>query len=151
MIRQMRNQPGRTIEVVAGLICKDGRLLICQRDSKAAFPLKWEFPGGKVEKAELFEDALRRELQEELRIQIDEAEKIWQCEHRYETGFQVKLSFFRIRKYRGDVNNMVFHQIVWANFAELLQFDFLEGDLALVRELAVIGEPGFLAMPPLQG
>ena len=54
----------KIIEVVAGLIFKDGRLLACQRRAEGAFPLKWEFPGGKIESGEVPSEALTRELRE---------------------------------------------------------------------------------------
>ena len=125
----------KRIEVVAGLICENGRVLVCQRSANADFPLKWEFPGGKVEKGERHEDALRRELREELQIEIDSATKIYQYRHSY-PGVSVNLTFFRVQRYRGEVKNQIFEQIAWVEFEKLLEFDFLEGDLPLIRKLA---------------
>ena len=59
----------KSVEVVAGLIFDQDRLLVCQRDSRGSFALKWEFPGGKLEPGEEYEGALRRELKEELGIE----------------------------------------------------------------------------------
>ena len=56
----------KRVEVVAGLIFDEGRLLVCQRNSRGSFALKWEFPGGKLEQGEGHKSALRRELKEEL-------------------------------------------------------------------------------------
>src|ERR1043166_6968942 len=106
----MKNRSGKRKEVVAGLICKKDRGLICQRSARAAFPLKWEFPGGKVEKGERYDAALRRELREELGIQIERAEKIRRYSHSYAEGVEVNLTFFRIGKYLGRIKNLVFHR-----------------------------------------
>src|ERR1700757_2069796 len=126
----------KRIEVVAGLICENGRVLVCQRKVNAAFPLKWEFPGGKVENGERYEDALRRELREELQIEVETATKIYDHQHTYTGVSQVNLTFFHVQKYRGEVKNLIFEQIAWVEFEKLLDFDFLEGDLPLIQKLA---------------
>ena len=132
----MEIQSLKRIEVVAGLICENGRVLVCQRRANAAFPLKWEFPGGKVEKGEQLEEALRRELREELQIEVDRAVKIYHYKHVYAGISEVALTFFRIQRYQGKVKNLIFKQIAWVEFEKLLDFDFLEGDLPLIRKLA---------------
>src|SRR5574337_479283 len=70
-----RQGPGMK-HVVAALIVKDGKLLVCQRTRHQTMPLKWEFPGGKIEEGEQPRDALRRELQEELGIEAVIGEEI---------------------------------------------------------------------------
>jgi len=134
----------KRIEVVAGLICENGRVLACQRSVNAAFPLKWEFPGGKVETGEPHEEALRRELREELRIEVETATKIYDHKHTYTGVSQVSLTFFRIDKYRGKVENLIFKQIAWVEFNKLLEIDFLEGDLPLIKKLATARGGGLL-------
>ena len=69
------------IEVVAALIYQRDHLLVCQRRVGGSFPLKWEFPGGKVERGEGYFKALQRELTEELGIEIKSATEIFR--HRY--------------------------------------------------------------------
>ena len=133
----------KRIEVVAGLICENGRVLVCQRKVNAAFPLKWEFPGGKVENGERYEDALRRELREELQIEVETATKIYSHQHTYTGVSQVNLTFFHVQKYQGEVKNLIFEQIAWVEFEKLLDFDFLEGDLPLIQKLAT-GKGGLL-------
>jgi len=133
----------KRIEVVAGLLCENGRVLVCQRRANAAFPLKWEFPGGKVENGERHEDALRRELREELQIEVETAIKIFDYQHTYRGVSQVNLKFFRVQRYRGEVKNLIFEQIAWVEFEKLLDFDFLEGDLPLIKKLAT-GKVGLL-------
>ena len=129
------------MQVVAGLIVHGNRLLICQRREGGAFPLKWEFPGGKVESGEGLAKALSRELREELGIEIQPAEEIYRHNHCYRDGTRVELIFFRVDDYRGKIVNKVFHDIRWAGLEELKQFDFLDGDLPLIEKLAGGGWP----------
>ena len=72
--------------VVAAVIEKDGKLLVCQRTRHQTMPLKWEFPGGKIEEGEQPRDALRRELEEELGIHARSATKIARVQHIYPTA-----------------------------------------------------------------
>ena len=129
----------RHIDVVAGLIFRDGRLLACQRHEGGAFPLKWEFPGGKVELGESDVEALRRELREELGIAVLEAKQIFHYEHVYPDGPEVSLRFFQIVSYEGVMQNLVFQSIAWVDLIELEQLDFLEGDRPLIRRLVADG------------
>jgi 8-oxo-dGTP diphosphatase len=133
----MMNETGANhIAVVAGLIFRDGRLLVCQRHETSEFPLKWEFPGGKVEPGERCEDALTREIKEELTIEIHDPVKIFSHRHVYPVTFEVNLEFFRVTRFSGHVRNRVFQQICWVPVGELTKFDFLEGDLPLIAKLA---------------
>jgi len=130
-------QPRRKhIEVVAGLIFDGPKLLVCQRHHNAAFPLKWEFPGGKVEAGESANTALVRELKEELDIGTGELKLIQRHNHAYADGPDVALSFYQVLDYQGVIKNLVFEQIAWSSLGELANFDFLEGDLPLVKQLA---------------
>ena len=127
------------IKVVAGLIFREGRLLACQRHENAPFPLKWEFPGGKVEVGETDVDALRRELREELGIAVRDAKQIFQHQHFYPDGPAVSLSFFRILSHDGEPQNLVFQRIDWIDLVELERLDFLDGDRPLIRRLITDG------------
>jgi 8-oxo-dGTP diphosphatase len=140
----MKTGDPKRIDVVAGLICRDGRLLACQRLETAAFPLKWEFPGGKRENSESHSEALRRELKEELGIEACEVSQIYQTEHLYAGGLMVCLRFFKVPKYEGDIVNFVFHQIRWVRPSELAGMDFLDGDRPLVAKLIECGGNDFL-------
>lgn len=132
------------IKVVAGLIYKDRRLLVCQRRADGAFPLKWEFPGGKVEKGETDVDALKRELREELAIEVRAAGFAFQHDHSYPDGPTVSLRFYHVFEFTGEVKNLVFEQISWSKLANLSQFDFLEGDRPVIQKLLAEGEAVFL-------
>jgi 8-oxo-dGTP diphosphatase len=124
------------IRVVAGLIFRDKQILICQRRATAAFALKWEFPGGKVENDEGDLDALRRELKEELAIDVRAAELFRRYEHTYQAGPTVTLHFYRVRNFEGDPKNLVFQQMLWVDVVELKDFDFLDGDRRLIEQIA---------------
>jgi 8-oxo-dGTP diphosphatase len=126
----------RSVEVVAGLIFDEGRVLVCQRNLQSSFALKWEFPGGKIEPGEDPESALRRELKEELGIEAGPLKEISRHEHYYPEIVKVNLRFFRVLEYSGEVKNCVFQQIKWVPLNDLVRLDFLEGDLLLIRKLA---------------
>jgi 8-oxo-dGTP diphosphatase len=127
------------IHVVAGLIFRNGCLLVCQRHENSAFPLKWEFPGGKVEAGETDVDALRRELKEELGITVRDEKQIFHHVHAYPGGPEVSLRFFRVSAYDGEVRNLVFQRISWVHIDELSQLDFLAGDRPLIENLITGG------------
>ena len=128
------------IRVVAALIIQDGRLLICQRKS-GPFAAKWEFPGGKVEAGETVDRALFRELKEELDIDVSAAREIFRSRHRYSRGRELDLMFFRVDEYCGAIRNRIFQDVRWVETAELKNFDFLDGDRALLDKLSAEGLP----------
>jgi 8-oxo-dGTP diphosphatase len=99
-------------------------------------PLKWEFPGGKIEDGEQPRDAMRRELEEELGIVAEVGSEVARIVHEYPGGGSVELRFFEVRSYRGEIENRIFREIRWATRQELLGLDFLEADLGLVKDLA---------------
>lgn len=122
--------------VVAALIMRDGKLLVCQRTRHQTMPLKWEFPGGKIEEGEQPRDALRRELDEELGIQATIGDELARIQHEYPNGGMVELRFYIVREYKGELENRIFKDIRWAVAKDLPTFDFLEADLTLVNDLA---------------
>jgi 8-oxo-dGTP diphosphatase len=122
--------------VVAALIWKDGEILVCQRTRHQVMPLKWEFPGGKIEDGEQPRDALRRELEEELGIQAVIEDEVARLVHTYPTGNSVELRFYRVHEYSGEIENRIFRDVRWAKPATLPEYDFLEADLGLVKNLA---------------
>lgn len=122
--------------VVAALIVQDGKLLVCQRTRHQTMPLKWEFPGGKIEEGEQPRDALRRELDEELGIQATIGDELARIQHEYPSGGMVELRFYVVREYKGELENRIFKDMHWAMPKDLPKFDFLEADLTLVKDLA---------------
>src|SRR5438309_8681249 len=96
-----RDMPPVVKQVVAGLIWQDGKILVCQRTRHQTMPLKWEFPGGKIEEGEQPRDALRRELDEELGIAAVIGNEVARIRHEYPNGSAVELRFYDVREYSG--------------------------------------------------
>jgi len=122
--------------VVAGILEREGTILVCRRRADQPHPLKWEFPGGKVEPGESPAAALHRELEEELGIDSDPATEITRYEFAYPGKNPILLIFMRVTGWRGEMENRIFDAMVWENPGRLREYDFLEGDLPfLQREL----------------
>jgi 8-oxo-dGTP diphosphatase len=123
-------------QVVAALIVKDDKVLICQRTRHQAMPLKWEFPGGKIEPGEELEEALHRELEEELGIRAAIGRKVATIRHTYGNGGSVELHFFVIEEFQNAIQNRIFRDVRWVSKEEMPGYDFLEADIALVKDIA---------------
>ena len=122
--------------VVGGLIYQNKKILICQRKKEGDHPLKWEFPGGKLKDSENNKEALKRELKEELSIEINEM--IFFDEYLYEykkLSKNLKLVFFQIFQFEGEIQNKVHQQLKWIDISKLGDYDFLEGDLKIINKL----------------
>src|SRR5438045_595038 len=119
--------------VSAGIIYRNRQVLVGQRRGGDRQPFKWEFPGGKVEYGESPQQALVRELREELQIEAVIGPELARYEHDYPSGSRVHLLFFAINTFSGDPRARVFEQIQWADLHALPSFDFLDGDLDFVR------------------
>lgn len=130
----MRNRP--PLLVAAAVIYRDGQILVGQRQKDNRHPYKWEFPGGKVEHGESPQEALLRELREELQIEATIDSELARYEHDYPGGNSVHLLFFAVYEYKGEPAARVFEQICWVDVRSLPTLDFLEGDLDFVRRLA---------------
>ncbi|MHB8541289.1 MAG: (deoxy)nucleoside triphosphate pyrophosphohydrolase [Candidatus Acidiferrales bacterium] len=129
--------PDSTMLVVAAVIVRDGRVLACQRSRSGQFPLKWEFPGGKVQDGESPQAALARELQEELRVSATVGAEIHRTRHSYaEMREPVELIFFEATIASGEIDNRVFERIEWIEPRKLPGMDFLDADRELVLKLA---------------
>jgi 8-oxo-dGTP diphosphatase len=123
--------------VVAGVLCRDGKFLIGQRQAEDRHGLKWEFPGGKVESGESPKEALKRELSEELGIDAVIGPEIARYEHVPSSRRQpLLLLFHQVSEYRGEPRGAAFEQIKWEDAAKLTEYDFLDGDLDFVRRLS---------------
>ena len=122
--------------VSAGIIYRNGRVLVGQRRRGDRHAYKWEFPGGKVEYGESPQDALVRELSEELQIEATVGTELARYEHDYPSGSRVHLLFFVVPVFAGEPKARVFEQICWTDLHSLPTLDFLDGDLDFVRRLA---------------
>ena len=126
-----------TKQVVAALIVCGDELLCCQRTEHQALPLKWEFPGGKIEAGETPPEALRRELEEELGILAEIGPEVTQVVHTYANGNSVSLRFFTVPRFANELQNRIFRDVRWVKRTELPTLDFLDADKELVGRLAV--------------
>lgn len=127
----------RTVRLVAAaLILRGDEVLICQRRPDQPLGSKWEFPGGKIEPGESAEEALRRELREELDIDATVGTPIAHVRHNYRSGGAVDLQFFLVREYTRDVRNLIFKDVRWCPLRHLPEYDFVTADRNLVRDLA---------------
>ena len=126
----MKNE---NIKVVAGLILKNNKLLICQRPKFKDHPLKWEFPGGKIKKNETSEDALIREINEELSINIFNYNELISYSFNYsDLGKAVFINFYLIKNFTGKILNNFHNQLKWIEIKDIREYDFLEGDLKII-------------------
>ena len=122
------------IMVVAAVIERsDRRILIGQRRSDDTSPLKWEFPGGKVEPGETPERALTRELEEELAIRNARGTEITRYQFAYPGKHPILLIFHRVTEFEGEPQNLIYREMRWEPGAKLSAFDFIEGDRAFIQ------------------
>jgi 8-oxo-dGTP diphosphatase len=128
----------KPITVVAALILRDSKILVCQRRRDDTHSLQWEFPGGKVEPGETGEEALARELREELAVEATIGKEIYRTRHRYKDSQQeLELIFFRASiDSAAQLQNVVFEGFEWAKPSELPQYNFLRADTGFVALIA---------------
>lgn len=124
--------------VVAAVIERaDRRILIGQRRRTDSSPLKWEFPGGKVEPGETPEAALRRELREELGAQLLRCHEIFRVRHSYAAARdELEIIFFAASIAQNPVAPAVFENTAWVLPRELGDYDFLAANSQLIALLA---------------
>jgi 8-oxo-dGTP diphosphatase len=129
-------------QVAVGILIRNGLVLACQRRSDARYPLKWEFPGGKLEDGESPESAVVRELREELKINAVVDSEFFRQEWIYNEGVAdpqgegaFRVFYLLIRHFTGTPVNHAFEQIRWVTPEELLRMDILEGNRKAVELL----------------
>lgn len=127
-----------TVQVAAGLIVRDGRYLIARRHQAAHLGGLWEFPGGKREAEESLEDCLRRELREELGIEITPPVFYRVVRHEYPEK-SVELHFYRCAISAGEARALDCEELRWAAPDELNRFEFPVADRSLLEELMAEG------------
>jgi|SRR6195256_1583977 len=123
-------------QVVAAIIIREEKILICQRMEGQAMPLKWEFPGGKVERDEDLKDALHRELEEELGINAVIGRKVAAIQHTYASGATLELYFYRVDQFKNEIQNRIFRDVRWVDRKDLPTYDFLEADIRLIKDVS---------------
>lgn len=123
--------------VVAALIEANGKLLVCQRRRGGAFELMWEFPGGKKKPVETLEEALARELREELGVTARIGREVYRTRHQYaEMSQPIELVFFAASLETSEIRNRVFENIEWRTPKSLCELNFLPADRELIEKLA---------------
>ena len=128
---EMNNQ---IIEVSAALIFHDGKVLITQRHAGAHLGGLWEFPGGKREADESFQECLVREIREELGVEISVGELFEEISHTY-TEKSVHLKFFTCRLLSGEPQPLDCAAVEWVAKTQLDSFDFPAADARLLQKL----------------
>ena len=121
--------------VVAAVIERGARILIGQRKNEGHHPLKWEFPGGKVETGETPEAATIRELEEELGVRARVDREIMRYEFQYPGRAPILLIFYGVVNFDGEPETRDFEQIRWELPERLADYNFLEGDAQFIRSL----------------
>ena|SRR5208282_2699093 len=130
----------KVIEVSAALIFRDGKVLITQRHAKSHLGGLWEFPGGKRESNETFEQCLVRELREELGIEIEVGEMFEEIAHAYAEK-TVHLKFFVCKLISGKLRPLDCAAFKWVGKAELADFEFPAADARLLEKLRAYNFP----------
>jgi len=125
---------GSTIEVAAALVFRDGKLLIARRPPRAHLGGLWEFPGGKREPGESYEQCLRRELAEELGIEVQVHDLVEALTHEYPDR-SVPLRFFRCRWLRHEPQTPAGQDLAWVTAADLFNYEFPAADARLLDRL----------------
>lgn len=122
------------IQVTAGLIFREGKLLITRRPQGSHLAGLWEMPGGKQDPGESLPECLKRELREELGVEVAVHELLHECEHEYPLK-TVKLHFFRCTLLRGEPRPLQCAELAWVTAPELSQYEFPPPDTTLVNTL----------------
>lgn len=125
------------IQVVCAIIIYNNKILITQRSETMKLPLKWEFPGGKVEKEENEKQALTREIKEELNIEILPQKRI--SSHVYDYGsFKINLIAYLCEYVSGEIKLLEHKNYKYVNLDELKNYDLAEADLPIIEKLKTV-------------
>jgi len=122
------------IPVSSGLIIQNNKVLIGLRSKSDNGGGLWEFPGGKIEIDESSEDAVIRELNEELDIFVDEPKKIMQYLHRFK-NLIYDISFFEVVSFKGSIKKIVHDELKWVDLSSINNYNFISGDLLIIEGL----------------
>jgi 8-oxo-dGTP diphosphatase len=122
------------IRVVAAMIDRGGKYLITQRRPEATLPLLWEFPGGRVEEGETDEQALARELREEMQIEVEVLERVMRVEHSY-PDYDIDFRVYRGKLVSGEVRHERVHDHRWVEPKDLDKYEFPAADANTVALL----------------
>ena len=121
------------ITVLCAIIYIDAKILVAQRSKKMKLPLKWEFPGGKLEENESELDCIKREIKEELNIDIEILRRLSSSDYDYGT-FKIKLIPYLANYISGDIQLSEHNDYKLLDKSELLNLDWAEADIPIVEE-----------------
>ena len=124
----------RQVYVVAGAIIKDGKVFAAQRGNHGETKFKWEFPGGKIEPGETPEEALARELKEELKINVKVHEIITKVVDEYETQV-LHIDTYRCTLISGEPTLTEHLAMAWSNKDELDKLNFSKADAVTLEKI----------------
>lgn len=120
------------IKVTCAIIEKDGKILIAQRSEKMSLPLKWEFPGGKIERNETEQDCIVREIREEFSIDIIPVKRLPESNHSYSENAISLIPF--ICKYElGDIILKEHKTFLWIEKEKLFEFELADADIPIAN------------------
>ena len=122
------------IPVSSGLIIQNNKVLIGLRSENDNGGGLWEFPGGKIEINESSEEAVIRELNEELDIVVHKPKKVMQYLHRFK-NLIYDISFFEVIFFKGSIKNIVHDELKWTDLASINNYNFISGDLLIIEGL----------------
>jgi len=122
------------INVVAGILRDQDKVLIAQRGKGKHQEYKWEFPGGKLEENESDEDALKREFQEELDIDINVDNFLCEVVYKY-PQMEVKIRSYFISTNDKDIKNLEHESMQWVSIEELKKYDLVAADVFIVDKI----------------
>ena len=122
------------IPVSSGLIIQNNKVLIGLRSDSDNGGGLWEFPGGKIEIDESSEDAVIRELNEELDIVVHKPKKIMQYLHRFK-NLIYDISFFEVVSFKGSIKKIVHDELKWVDLSSISNYNFISGDLLIIERL----------------
>mgnify|MGYP001026884927 CR=1 FL=1 len=127
----------KQIEVVAAIIKKDDKFFCAQRADKGELSKKWEFPGGKIELGETHQEALVREIKEELDTEIKVGDFIVTVQHEY-NSFILTMHCYECCVISGSLNLTEHIDCKWLTLAEMKEYDFAEADIPVIDKLSSI-------------
>ncbi len=120
------------VTVAAGVLRRDGKVLICQRGINHRYGLKWEFPGGKAIQGERMTECLERELEEQLDIRPVKAKELRTIQATYPDGGKFQITFYLVTSWEGEVSNNVFENIAWVTLDDISNYEMLQGSLPIL-------------------
>jgi len=122
------------IHVAAAIIEKNNTIFTAQRKNVGELALKWEFPGGKLEEGESGEQAIVREIQEELSIEIEVIKHFMQVSHQYENFF-ITMDAYLCKLTKGTITLSEHVDSLWCPVEQLMQLDWAAADIPIARKL----------------